>query len=170
MDRSRARRWILKSGYTFLRVRTPDSGGQLALAVTPEEADAIITLRREAGYGDAERPVVSSYGSFYLIQLVPELDPRRAKFGSAQDVQDRLNQHRTAAPTARVVKSWPCRATWEQTAIDCLAAAGCRLIASEVFECETIESLVERADALFALLPDPAQKIPLADTSPLLVR
>src|SRR5262249_33797068 len=95
-----------------------------------------------------------------------DLDPRRLKLGVADDLPSRLSQHRTAAPTAVVVKSWPCKRTWEGTVMDCLTAVNCRLILNEVFECDDVVALIARGDNLFALLPDPGAKPALAEVSP----
>jgi hypothetical protein len=97
---------------------------------------------------------------------VPELDPRRLKLGFADDLPSRLAQHQTAAPTAAVVKCWPCNRAGEATVMDCLTGLGCRLILNEVFECDDVDALITRGDTLFALLPDPEAKAPLADASP----
>jgi hypothetical protein len=45
MDRSGCRRYLLKEGFKPVKRRTLDSGGQLALSYTKEEADRIIALR-----------------------------------------------------------------------------------------------------------------------------
>jgi hypothetical protein len=50
--------------------------------------------------------------------------------------------------------------------MDCLTGLGCRLILNEVFECDDVDALITRGDTLFALLPDPEAKAPLADASP----
>ena len=50
--------------------------------------------------------------------------------------------------------------------MDCLTAVSCRLILNEVFECDDVDALIKRGDNLFALLPDPAAKAPLAEASP----
>jgi hypothetical protein len=50
--------------------------------------------------------------------------------------------------------------------IDCLTAVNCRLIRNEVFECDDVDGLIKRGDSLFALLPDPAAKLPLSEASP----
>ncbi len=166
MDRSHARRYILRLGFTPHKRRTPDSQNQLTLAVSIPEAELIRGKRREEGFFESTKPVVKEVGIFYVIRLVPELDPRRLKLGFADDLLSRLCQHRTAAPTAAVVKSWPCKRAWEGTVMDCLTVVNCRLILNEVFECDDVDALIARADKLFDLLPDPAAKAPLADVSP----
>ena len=166
LDRSNMRKYVLKTGVRSHKRRTPDSAGQLTLAVTATEADLIRTRRREQGFLEGSRPIVTEVGVFYIIQLVPELDSNRLKFGFAEDIQNRVAQHRTSAPTAKVVKTWPCRRSWEGTVIDCVAAAGCRLILNEVYECNDLATVVERADAIFGLLPPPEKRPALSDRSP----
>jgi hypothetical protein len=166
MERSHARRYVLRSGLKPHKRRTPDSGGQLTLALTAEEAALVRLQRQNDGFLGSSRPVVKETGEFYVIQLVPELDPRRIKLGFADDVTARLAQHRTTAPTVILVRSWPCKRSWEGTAIDCLSA-GCRLILNEVYECDDLPALIERADRFFALLPDPERKAELSNHSPL---
>jgi hypothetical protein len=167
LDRSNMRKYALKVGVKPHTRRTPDSGGQLTLAVSAAEAEFIRTKRRDQGFLESSKPVSAEVGVFYIIQLIPDLDPSRLKFGFADDIRARFDQHRTSAPTAKVVKTWPCRRAWEGTVIDCLAAAGCKLILNEVYECDTVAAVSGRADALFALLPPPDMRPALSDRSPL---
>jgi hypothetical protein len=166
LDRSNTRKYVLKSGVRPHKRRTPDSGSQLTLALTLEEAERIRAKRREEGFLGTAKAVVKEAGFFYVIRLVPELAPRRIKLGFADDVAIRLGQHRTAAPTAAIVKCWPCKRSWESTAIDCLSGVGCRLILNEVFECEDIDALVARGDQFFGLLPPPDERSQLSEHSP----
>ena len=167
MDRSHARRYVLRLGYAFHRRRTQDSGGQLTLCVSAAEADEIVTRRSDQGFTASTVVAVSDVGVFYVIQLVPELDPKRLKLGFAESVDQRLLQHRTAAPTAKVLRAWPCKRSWELTAMDSLTRVDCRLILNEVFECDDPQSLVDRGEAFFSLLPQPNTRAPLAESSPL---
>jgi len=166
MDRSHARRYVLKLGITPHKRRTPDSQNQLTLAVDKDEAELIRQKRREEGFIGESKPIAKDTGVFYVIRLVPEFDPRRVKLGFADDLNSRHSQHRTAAPTAVVVKSWPCKRAWEGTVMDCLTGFSCRLILNEVFECEDVDSLIARGDQLFAMFPDPGNRVALADASP----
>lgn len=167
MDRSHARRYVLKLGYSFHKRRTPDSGNQLTLCITGTEADEIVSQRIEKGFIASTMVALSDVGVFYVIQLVPDLDPKRLKLGFAESLEQRLSQHRTAAPTARVLRAWPCKRSWELTAMDALTRQGCRLILNEVFECDEPEALVKRGDAFFSMLPAPDFRAPLASVSPL---
>jgi len=166
LDRSNTRKYVLRHGVRPHKRRTPDSGSQLTLAVSISEAEYIRTKRREEGFLGTAKPVSKEVGVFYVIQLVPELDPRRIKMGYADDLGSRLGQHKTAAPTAKVVKSWPCRRSWEGTVMDSLTASGCTLILNEVFECEDIDALVQKAGQLFSLLPPPESRPALSEHSP----
>ncbi len=166
MDRSHARRYVLKLGVHPQKRRTADSGSQLTLTVTEEEATFILEHRREHGFTAEGKPVETEAGVFYVIQLVPELDPKRIKLGFAIDLNDRLAQHRTAAPTAKVLTSWPCRRSWETTVMDCLASVACRHILNEVFECSALDELIAKGDALFGMLPNPRTRPELSEHSP----
>jgi len=153
MDRSHARRYVLGLGYRPVKQRTADSGNQLALAVTRDQADEIVKRRREQGFpSSGGQPVDQEHGYFYVVQLVPDLEPRRVKLGFAISIPDRLSQHRTAAPTASVLRQWPCRGAWEAAALDCLAQ-GCRRVGPEVFDCDDLDRLTERGDSFFRVMP-----------------
>ena len=169
IDRSHARKWILAQGVTSVKRRTSDSGGQLVISFTREESEKLLAIRKSQGFLGANKTegISDEYGVFYVIELVPELCPNRVKLGFANNVAERLGQHRTASPTAQVKKTWPCRRSWERTVMDALTAQGCLLLLNEVFECENLDALIKRGDVLFALLPSPRFVIPLAEHSPL---
>ena len=166
LDRSNTRKYVLKLGIKPHKRRTLDSRNQLTLAVTKDEAERIVKEREKKGFTSSAKIVESETGVFYVIQLVPELDPKRIKLGFALDLTERLAQHKTAAPTATVIKAWPCRRAWEFTIMDSLSAIKCRLILNEVFECDDLAALLRRGDQLFELLPDPTRKRDLSDHSP----
>ena len=167
MDRSHARRYVLKLGYAFHKRRTLDSGNQLTLCVTSGEADEIVSQRADKGFIASTVVAVADVGVFYVIQLVPDLDPKRLKLGFAESLEQRLLQHRTAAPTARLLHAWPCKRSWELTVMDALTHVRCRLILNEVFECDEPEALVQRGETFFSMLPKPDVRVPLARSSPL---
>lgn len=153
MDRSHARRFVLRLGYKPVKRRTAESGNQLALAVTAKEAEGIVQTRKERGFLASEHDAIpNEYGVFYAVQLVPDLDPRRVKLGFASTIEERLSQHRTAAPTATVLKTWVCRRSWERAAMDSLTQ-GFHHIGGEVYECGDLDELRGRGDAFFALMP-----------------
>lgn len=128
-----------------------------------------------ASYEARRGPVVLSaddaakydrFGYFYLIQLVPEAIPNRVKIGFADNVEQRIAQHRTAAPTARLVKAWPCKRSWDFAAMDSITSKACQLVLNEVYEGDVTE-FVARGDAFFAVLPNPDTERELSPHSPL---
>jgi hypothetical protein len=157
LDRSNLRKYLLANDFEFVKVRTAESGHQLTLALTLEDAEAARTLRENEGYFRKTIVIENGYGYFYIIQLVPEFDPLRVKLGFASNVDTRLQAHRTAAPTAKLIKAWRCKKIWEQTAIDSITRCDCKLIMNEVFTCDSIDALVERTDRFFEIMPDTAR-------------
>ncbi len=153
LDKSNARKYILKKGFTFLQLRTKEASGQMVNALTIEDAEAVKETRRREGFTYDTVVTENGKGYFYVIQLVPELSAARIKVGYASDIQQRLAAHRTASPTAELVKHWPCKVVWERAAIDSLTRIGCNLIANEVYNCTDIPALTERGDGFFAIMP-----------------
>lgn len=160
LDKSFIRRYVLKNGFTPVKIRTPHSRGQLSLALPKEDAENIRELRQSQGFilpdqkNNKKQIVINvTNGFFYIIQIIPEFNPNRVKLGFASDVNARLNAHKTSAPTASLIKSWLCKRYWEQVAIDSITRIECKIIANEVFECDNIESLINRADNFFNIMP-----------------
>ena len=85
------------------------------LLLTKDHADRLVAsyearrgpIAADADTGDTAK--YDRYGFFYLIQLIPEALPNRVKIGFADNVEKRLAEHRTAAPTAKLLKSWACK-------------------------------------------------------------
>lgn len=154
IDRSHLRRYVLSKGLTPCKVRTADSRGQPTLALSPEDAEFVRDLRAKEGFTYDTPVTTNGDGFFYVIRVVPDLAPGRVKFGFTCDIQVRLQAHRTSAPTAELVKAWPCRRSWECAAIASVTRVGCKLIANEVHDCDCIDNVVDRCDAFFAIMPD----------------
>ena len=85
LDRSHTRKYVLKLGFSPIRIRTQDSKNQLTLAVTIEDAEAIREIRASQGYGSSGKPADNSKGYFYIIQVIPEFAPTRIKLGFGFD-------------------------------------------------------------------------------------
>jgi len=156
LDRSNLRKYVLSHGFEFAQVRTPESRGQMTLALTTEDAETIREMRAREGFvlGKIGTGSGSGNGWFYIIQVVPDLAPNRIKLGFSTNVDARLQAHRTAAPTASLIETWVCKRTWERAAMDSATKTDCQLIANEVFECGDIDNLVSRCEQFFALMPD----------------
>jgi hypothetical protein len=140
------------------------------LLLSQEDADRLIASyeARRGPISDMteDKTKFDRYGSFYIIQLVPEALPNRVKLGFADNVDQRLNEHRTAAPTAKLLKSWPCKRSWEYAATDSITREGCKLVLNEVYEGD-ISGFLERAGQFFAVMPNPDSEKELSEHSPL---
>ena len=152
LDRSNMRKYILSKGIEPFKIRTIESGGQLTLALSATDADMIKELRYSEGFSTLNKIVKNKDGVFYVIRLIPELDPLRVKLGFAGNIQVRLSAHRTTSPTAVLIKTWPCKQIWEQAAIDCITRIGCEGISNEVFRCDDVARLIKLADSFFSLM------------------
>ena len=149
IDRSHRRRYVLRLGIVPERRHIDGSGNKLVVTVTVAEAERIRSARRSQGYDFESQGIENAIGVFYVVQLVPDLDPSRVKLGFADDAASRLVQHRTAAPTARLLRTWPCKRSWEYTIIDSLSTAGCKLILNEVYECSDMADFSPKATSCF---------------------
>jgi hypothetical protein len=144
LDRVEARERLRKCGVRPHKVRAGGTDGPVVVCLTPDEADC---LRAGGPGGDCRHP-----GVCYIIQLVPDLDPHRVRVGFTDDLSAALARLRVGAPTAAVLRSWPCRPAWAAAAADCLTS-GCRPFLGDVLECDDLDGLVARGDRLFAILP-----------------
>ena len=138
-----------------------ENRGQTISYITEREARLIledIGSNRNGAFEDNSRdtllPEATLYdiGVFYLLSLEPEHDPNRYKVGFANNVNDRLRQHRCSAPFATIVKTWPCRRLWEKTAIECVTAC-CEQLHTEVFRATNLSLVIEKCNRFFEQMP-----------------
>ncbi len=144
-------RWLKKHGFAnrLAQKITPNSRGHYASCLNFNDAAEVLDLRQKQGgrpRGGVEKKLPGDRGYFYVCQLMPELDPKRVKLGFVTDVALRLEHYRTTNPSARMIKTWPCRKLWKQAVMDAITGKDCLLVASEVFECDNVEALIERGD------------------------
>lgn len=155
IDKSNARKYVLRHGYDFMRVRGEDRTHQAVLALKAEDAELLREIRLQEGFsnGTDSRPVENGVGVLYLVQIMPDADPSRIKLGYASDANRRLASYRTISPSATITKTWPCRVSWEKAAIDSLTAEYCTLIGGEVYQCTDIEGVIQRGNRFFSCMP-----------------
>lgn len=168
MDSSNVRRLIARESDNLGLELHRGKGDKFLLS--REDADRLIASY-ESRRATVERPGEDSskydrFGFFYLIQLVPEALPNRVKIGFADDVEKRLTEHRTAAPTARLLKAWPCKRSWDYAAMDSISREGCKLVLNEVYE-GALDGFIARGDTFFAVMPNPDIERELSEHSPL---
>jgi|SRR5262245_20563697 len=135
--------------------RESSRGNQKIKTVDAAEAELIKSELRRSTRAESldglPAPFIDERGVFYVIQLEPEHDPRRVKVGFG-DLDERFRDHRCSVPFARVVKSWPCRRTWERAVTDCITE-GYEQLGKEVFCTTSLEDILARAERFFALMP-----------------
>jgi len=156
IDKSNTRKYVLKQGFSFSKIRTPETRGQLTLVLSAGDAESIIESRKLQGFNIGDTPgctVDNGIGYFYVIQLIPEAIPQRVKLGFATNIKNRLNAHRTTAPTATIIKSWPSEKAWERAAIASVTRVDCDIVGGEVFDCIALGELISRSDAFFDIMP-----------------
>jgi len=83
---------------------------------------------------------------------VPEALPNRFKIGGTDNLEQRLSEHRTSAPTSKLIKDLDCKRSWDYAAMDSITREGCELVLNEVFEGE-VNGFIDRGDSLFLNMP-----------------
>ena len=144
-----AKKWLDKNGFEY----TEKNGrGGMQHIYTPEQFKEACELRQQE-FVQGVSNGTSEYGRFYIIQLLPEIYPQRIKLGFADSLKARLANHRTVAPTAQVLISYPAKRSWEKAVIDYLTQNGCQLVGGEVFDFNDIEALLGSANEFFTMMP-----------------
>ncbi len=165
------KQWLFKIvkrlGISLTARREAARGGQKVATVVPADAERIRREVAAARQRDSGRTPSTNdeVGYFYVVQLEPEHDPGRFKLGFTLDLDYRLAKHRTAAPFAEYKQTWPCHRTWERAAIDCVAH-GADPVRSEVYRASSLDEVLRRADAFFAVMPRLERSSNVAASSP----
>ena len=129
----------------------------IAAGVSPISAsNAGTDMRRKLFGDDREGALEPERGHFYIIDLLPEAEELvRLKLGFSNNWETRLSQHRTTAPTADMVKIWPCKRTWEVAAMDVLSRGEKQIGGdrSEVYDVKSVEEVIHRGNQFFSMMP-----------------
>jgi len=168
LDGGTVRRFIARENETLKLELLRGKGDKLLLSRPDAERLIAAYEARRGPVPETEEgsPTDDRFGFFYVIQLVPEALPNRVKIGFADNVEKRLIEHRTAAPTAKILKSWPCKRSWDYAAMASITREGCKLVLNEVFEGD-VEGFLGRGDQFFAVMPTPNSERELSEHSPL---
>lgn len=139
-----------------LFIKSEDARGQTAAFISIDDFDILKDhVEGASSTSELQDSDGSTSGYFYIIQLEPELDPRRLKLGFAASVDGRIRKHRTSAPFSKVLASWPCKLLWEKTVIDCLTESS-EKVYTEVFRVHDVDETIQKATAFFKLMPNPS--------------
>jgi hypothetical protein len=162
-------RYGAELGIAIQKGRSSTSNAKWTHFLSREDADRLASFY-ETRYGKVEatssEDLLQRSGYFYVIQLVPEALPNRLKIGYTDNMEKRLTEHQTAAPTARLLASWPCKRSWDYAAMDSITRSDCALVLNEVFEGDP-EAFVQRGNQFFGVMPKPDAVPVLSEHSPL---
>lgn len=151
VDVSHLRKLGIRLGITFHRGRFSEKHNQVVIGLDQDGANRL-RAHRESFSAQPEF-TTSGDGYLYIVQLEPDLIPARHKLGFASNPHDRLTDYRCANPNAIIVKTWPCRRTWEKAAIDALTDSAGTHIGGEVFDLDDVPEVIAKGDSFFSLLP-----------------
>ena len=97
---------------------------------------------------------IKSDGVFYILDLIPDVPTlNRVKFGFTSNMDNRLEQHRTSAPTAKILGTFQCKRAWEQAAID-VCSRGEHNIRTEIYDVRDVDTVLNRAQQFFNMMPE----------------
>ncbi len=157
-------------GINMFRQATPTSRGSKVKCLSVDDANRLFDFLREkdsAPDTEYKNPTTQRvYGSFYILQLIPEALPNRIKIGYTDNLEARIEEHRCSAPTAKLLASWECKRSWDQAAMDSITRKDCKLVKNEVYEGD-VDLFIQRANDFFGVMPDPDTRILLSEHSPI---
>lgn len=132
-----AERWAKREGKAFVKVKNQGSRFKKGLIEQDyEQLELYLKSIKEKGF-------------LYMIQLIPEYNPNRIKFGFAYDVPRRLYEHQTTCPNAVVIASWPCLRHLEKQSIKLIVKnMKCKTLTSELYECDNLNALFKKAKSV----------------------
>jgi len=148
------RRHVRKLELEIVKNKTPSSSGALVNCLSRDDSEILINALEKRGTASSNEreSSIKRFGSFYLLQLVPEALPNRFKIGGTDNLEQRLSEHRTSAPTSKLIKDLDCKRSWDYAAMDSITREGCELVLNEVFEGE-VNGFIDRGDSLFLNMP-----------------
>jgi len=159
MGLSNVKKFIVKNGIETYKRRTVETGNQLCTSLDRKGYEEFKALRE--GFLAVRPPVEveTGEGVFYFIQLVPEALPNRIKLGFTNDLAQRLQSHRCAAPTLKLLDTWGIKPSWESMAIAAISnIPGTVQVGAEVFDFPDAEKALERANSFFSFLEPAAEE------------
>ncbi|MFH1853660.1 MAG: GIY-YIG nuclease family protein [Candidatus Neomarinimicrobiota bacterium] len=162
------RRNVQRLKLDIRKERSETSKGARVNCLSVDDANKLISHFENRGSpsSTSNSTALSRFGYFYIIQLIPEALPERVKIGYTDNLETRLCEHQTAAPTAKYLSHWRCKRSWDQAAMDSITRTDCQLVMNEVYEGD-IGGLLKRANEFFSIMPEDSTKPVLSEHSPL---
>lgn len=157
---------ILNIGYTSIRryyKQLVDDGmiensqvikartGHMCKGLTKSQIDYIRRSYMIPTFNGVEKKQTGSDdGVFYVILLIPEFSKTRIKVGFTENMENRLRSHMVSAPTAEVIKTYPCKRSWEGYLLAVVERHG-KCIRTEVFDIPKLDPLLRDLATAFKL-------------------
>jgi len=162
------RRNVKRLNLEIRKEKTPSSKGASVHCLNIDDSNKLISHfeTRDTPDANADKSALDRFGYFYIIQLIPEVMHNRVKIGYTDNLETRLREHQTAAPTAQFLGHWKCKRSWDQAAMDSIIREDCQLVMNEVYEGD-IEGFLSRAEQFFNIMPENLSKPELSEYSPL---
>jgi hypothetical protein len=108
-----------------------------------------------------------SAGTFYVIQLEPDLNSGRVKLGWSSNVGYRLRAHQTVAPLAVLRMGWTCDRSWERDAIRYVTREDCTRLSAEVFDVRNLAGLLKAGGEFFSVDRLTPKEVPIICHEPI---
>jgi hypothetical protein len=148
------------------KVTKSSKGSQVNCLRINDSHKFISYIKNRDNFDNSPNAHNGNFGFFYLIQLIPEHDPNRIEIGFADNLEKRLKEHQTSSPTAKLIKTWPCKRAWDQAVMDSITRENCVLVLNEVYEGD-LELFIQRTESFFKNMPNRITNIELSNHSPL---
>lgn len=140
------KRWAKKNECKFYETKS-EKGGRNNYSVKKEDYTKLSKYLIE----------IKDDGFFYMIQLIPEIDPNRIKLGFSKCLSNRILQHKCTCPNAKIIKKWKCKKDNEVPVINEVSKNNCNRLytdinnkktITEVFDCEDYRLIKDKLDEL----------------------
>jgi len=150
------------------KMKTADSKGALVECLSFEDSEILISFYEKRGDNSEylDENSFQRYGVFYMIQLIPEYNPNRIKIGFTENINKRLVELQISSPTAKLIKTWPCKRSWDYAAMDSITRTDCQLVMNEVYEGD-VDGFIKRGEQFFSVMPHEDNKVELSKHSPI---
>lgn len=125
--------------------------GHISKGLTKSQIDHIRRNYMLPGFNEqTKKQTGADDGVFYVILLIPEYSKTRVKVGFTENIDARLRSHMVSAPTAEVLKTFPCKRSWEGYLLAVVERHG-KCIRTEVFDVPKLDPLLKDLSTAFRL-------------------
>lgn len=154
IDRSAAHKLVKRFGMTVLKRRTPETGMQLASALSEEDAEKLTAWRDASGFVNECSGAGIAPNFLYVVAVDPERRPGRIKVGTATIPENRFADYRTVCPDMQAVRVWALPSTCEGYLIALAGRFGER-VGMELFDTgPALADFLAVADEAFRVFAD----------------